>query len=65
MTQISMPLHDANVQFCVNKIEDLYTEFEPARANSIINSTLEKFAIRLPVLECALSKMIVLLWAKR
>jgi|TARA_B110000503_G_C7033014_1_gene364844 hypothetical protein len=53
MTQISMPLHDANVQFCVNKIEDLYTEFEPARANSIINSTLDKFAIRLPVLECA------------
>ena len=48
-----MPLHDANVQFCVNKIEDLYTEFEPARANSIINSTLDKFAIRLLVLECA------------
>ena len=53
MTQISMPLHDANVQFCVNKIENLYTECEPARANSIINSTLDKFAIRLLVLECA------------
>ena len=53
MAQISMLLHDENLPFCTRKIDEIYCEFAPRRAQTIINGALDEFAIRLSVLECA------------
>ena len=53
MVQISILLHDEHLPFCTSKIYEIYCEFEPQRAKAIINGALDKFAIRLYVLECA------------
>ena len=53
MAQISMLLHDEHLPFCTSKIDEIYFEFAPQRAQSIINGALDEFAIRLSVLECA------------
>ena len=53
MAQISMLLHDENLPFCTRKIDEIYCEFAPQRAQTIINGALDEFAIRLSVLECA------------
>ena len=53
MAQISMLLHDENLPFCTRKIDEIYCEFAPQRAQTIINGALDEFAIRLFVLECA------------
>jgi hypothetical protein len=53
MAQISMLLHDEHLPFCTRKIDEIYCEFAPQRAQTIINGALDEFAIRLFVLECA------------
>jgi len=53
MAQISMLLHDEQLLFCTSKIDEIYCEFAPQRAQTIINGALDEFAIRLFVLECA------------
>ena len=53
MAQISMLLHDEHLPFCTSKIDEIYCEFAPQRAQTIINGALDEFAIRLFVLECA------------
>ena len=53
MAQISMLMHDEHLPFCNSKIDEIYCEFTHQRAQTIINGTLDEFAIRLSVLECA------------
>ena len=53
MAQISMLLHDEHLPFSTSKIDEIYSEFAPQRAQKIINGALDEFAIRLSVLECA------------
>ena len=53
MARISMLLHDEHLPFCTSKIDEIYSEFAPQRAQTIINGALDEFAIRLSVLECA------------
>ena len=53
MAQISMRLHDEHLPFCTRKIDEIYCEFAPQRAQTIINGALDEFAIRLSMLEYA------------
>jgi hypothetical protein len=48
-----MFLHDDHFPFCTRKIDEIYFEFAPQRAQTIINGALDEFAVRLSVLECA------------